>query len=62
MGGGSNVNRVIKEAGALGIDVHVIALGRPTRGGPSPATAESPRVVEVKTSAEDGSAPEPQDQ
>jgi K+-sensing histidine kinase KdpD len=25
-GGGSNVTRVIKEAGALGIDVHVIAL------------------------------------
>jgi two-component system, OmpR family, sensor histidine kinase KdpD len=63
MGGGSNVNRVIKEAGALGIDVHVIALGKPPRDGPSqPSAAESPRVVEVKTSAEDDSALRSEDQ
>jgi two-component system sensor histidine kinase KdpD len=29
MGGGSNVQRVIREAGTLGIDVHVIALRQP---------------------------------
>jgi two-component system, OmpR family, sensor histidine kinase KdpD len=28
-GGGSKVNRIIREAGALGIDVHVIALRKP---------------------------------
>ncbi len=30
-GGGSNVARVIREAGPLGIDVHVIALHKPPR-------------------------------
>ncbi len=61
--GGSNVNRVIKEAGGLGIDVHVIALGKAQREGPPRASAdESPRVVEVKASAEDRPAPGPEDQ
>jgi two-component system, OmpR family, sensor histidine kinase KdpD len=53
IGGGSNVNRVLKEAGALGIDVHVIALGKPPPDGPAAASAESPRIVGVKASAED---------
>ena len=34
-GGGSNVTRVIREAGALGIDVHVIALHKTPTAGPS---------------------------
>jgi two-component system, OmpR family, sensor histidine kinase KdpD len=33
-GGGSNVMRVLREAGPLGIDVHVIALHRPPRSQP----------------------------
>jgi len=38
-GGGSNVTRVIREAGALGIDVHVIALRKTSIAGPSEETA-----------------------
>jgi hypothetical protein len=30
-GGGSNVMRVLREAGPLGIDVHVIVLSKPPR-------------------------------
>jgi two-component system, OmpR family, sensor histidine kinase KdpD len=42
-GGGSNVTRVIKEAGALGVDVHVIALRKTPPTGPSgPGSAEVP--------------------
>jgi two-component system sensor histidine kinase KdpD len=63
MGGGSNVNRVIREAGALGIDVHVMALSKSRRDEPAGASAaESPRMVEVKTSAEDGSDPGSEDE
>ena len=48
-GGGSNVTRVIKEAGALGIDVHVIALRKAPRSGPSEETAaERPDLIEVR--------------
>ena len=36
LGGGSNVARVIKQAGALGVDVHVIALRKEPRAAPSP--------------------------
>jgi two-component system, OmpR family, sensor histidine kinase KdpD len=39
--GGSNVNRVIREAGALGIDVHVIALRKTPDAGPPPRSAEA---------------------
>jgi len=40
-GGGSNVGRVIREAGALGIDVHVIALRKaPDAAPPETSTAE----------------------
>jgi two-component system sensor histidine kinase KdpD len=39
-GGGSRVTRVIREAGALGIDVHVIALRKPD----APPPAERPAV------------------
>jgi len=35
IGGGSNVTRVIREAGALDIDVHVIALRKASRAAPS---------------------------
>jgi two-component system sensor histidine kinase KdpD len=35
LGGGSNVTRVIREAGALDIDVHVIALRKASRAAPS---------------------------
>jgi two-component system sensor histidine kinase KdpD len=38
-GGGSNVTRVIREAGALGIDVHVIALRKTPTADPSEQTA-----------------------
>jgi two-component system sensor histidine kinase KdpD len=49
-GGGSNVTRVIREAGALGVDVHVIALRKTAPTGPSgPGSAEVP----------DNSLPEP---
>ena len=39
-GGGSNVTRVIREAGALGIDVHVIALRKALPGAPSDENAD----------------------
>jgi two-component system, OmpR family, sensor histidine kinase KdpD len=39
-GGGSRVTRIIREAGALGIDVHVIALRKPD----APPPAERPAV------------------
>ncbi len=47
-GGGSNVTRVIREAGALGVDVHVIALRKTPAAGP--ADAGRPSVVQVATS------------
>ena len=57
-GGGSNVTRVIREAGALGIDVHVIALRKTPPAGPSQArAAEESRLVEVSTPG--GSDPAP---
>jgi hypothetical protein len=34
-GGGSNVARIIREAGAFGIDVHVIARTELSSGGPA---------------------------
>jgi len=59
LGGGSNVARVIKQAGALGVDVHVIALRKELRAAPSEPTpspqssAERPGlVVQVSTPAE----------
>ena len=56
-GGGSNVTRVIREAGPLGIDVHVIALRKaPPAGLPEPRAAEQSRLVEVTTS-QDGDPP-----
>ncbi len=44
-GGGSNVTRVIKEAGALGIDVHVIALRNTPTAGPSKEMAAGRPIV-----------------
>ena len=40
LGGGSNVTRVIREAGALDVDVHVIALRKASRAAPSEPRAE----------------------
>ncbi len=42
-GGGSNVTRVIREAGPLGIDVHVIALRKPPA---QPAGEPAPRAAQ----------------
>jgi two-component system sensor histidine kinase KdpD len=51
-GGGSNVTRVIREAGALGIDVHVIALRKAPADEPSGEGAdERPALVELRASA-----------
>jgi two-component system, OmpR family, sensor histidine kinase KdpD len=54
-GGGSNVTRVIREAGPLGIDVHVIALRKEPRARSAEPRAaeqsrEQSRLVEVTTS------------
>jgi two-component system sensor histidine kinase KdpD len=38
-GGGSRVKRIIDEAGALGVDVHVIALRNTPQGGPAGSSA-----------------------
>ena len=58
IGGGSNVTRVIRQAGPLGIDVHVIALRKAPIAGPAEETgAERPGLVEVRASAADDSAP-----
>jgi two-component system, OmpR family, sensor histidine kinase KdpD len=63
LGGGSRVSRVIKEAGALGIDVHVIALHKAPREGPTEETADnSHRLVQVRTSEQADSARDPEDQ
>ena len=61
--GGSNVKRVIDEAGALGIDVHVIALHKAPRDGPTEETAGGARrLVEVRTSGEADAVLDPEDQ
>jgi hypothetical protein len=39
------VTRVIREAGALGIDVHVIALRKTPTAGPSEETAAARPIV-----------------
>ena len=60
-GGGSNVTRVIREAGPLGIDVHVIALRKAAPAGASePRAAEDSRLVQVSTSGLDDPAPGPE--
>lgn len=59
-GGGSNVTRVIREAGPLGIDVHVIALRKTPPAQPSLApAAEASRRMEVSTSGDGDAVPEP---
>jgi two-component system, OmpR family, sensor histidine kinase KdpD len=63
LGGGSRVSRVLKEAGALGIDVHVIALHKAPREGPTEEMADSShRLVQVRTSDQADSARDPEDQ
>jgi hypothetical protein len=60
-GGGSNVTRVIREAGPLGIDVHVMALRKaPPAGTPEPRAAEQSHLVEVSTSQDGDPAPGPE--
>jgi hypothetical protein len=50
------VTRVIREAGALGIDVHVIALRKTSTAGPSEETAaRRAGPAGVSTSDTDGS-------
>jgi two-component system sensor histidine kinase KdpD len=57
-GGGSRVKRVIDEAGALNIDVHVIALRKTSPADPpGPDPTERPGLVQVATSAEGDSPP-----
>jgi two-component system, OmpR family, sensor histidine kinase KdpD len=45
VGGGSNVTKVLREAGPLGIDVHVIALHKPPR---TPAAAKARQDAQVR--------------
>jgi two-component system, OmpR family, sensor histidine kinase KdpD len=57
-GGGSNVTRVIREAGPLGIDVHVMALRKTSAAEPSEETAVGrPSLVEARASEADSSDP-----
>jgi len=55
--GGSNVTRVIREAGPLGIDVHVIALRRASAAEPSGETAGRRGLVEDRPAEADSSDP-----
>jgi len=60
--GGSNVQRVIREAGAVGIDVHVIAQREPAHPGEDRAgedRAGEDRAAEEHAAEERGGAPEP---
>ena len=60
-GGGSNVTRVLREAGSLGIDVHVIALRKgPPAGPPEPRAAQASRLVEASTPGPGDQAPGPE--
>jgi two-component system, OmpR family, sensor histidine kinase KdpD len=57
-GGGSNVTRVIREAGALGIDVHVIALRKePGAEAAGETAAGRPGLAGVRASEADSSDP-----
>jgi hypothetical protein len=52
------VTRVIREAGPLGIDVHVIALRKTSAAEPPEVTAAGrPSLVEVRASEVDTSDP-----
>jgi len=63
LAGGSRVKRIIQEAGPLGIDVHVIALHKAPRAGPTEQTADTARrLVQVRTSAEADLVLDPEDQ
>ena len=56
-GGGSNVARVLREAGPLGIDVHVIALRKtPPAGPPRDNAAGHPGLIKATVPDESGSA------
>jgi two-component system, OmpR family, sensor histidine kinase KdpD len=57
-GGGSNVGRILREAGALGIDVHVIAVRKAAAAEPAGEPAARPRLVELRAPADDGSDPD----
>ena len=63
LAGGSRVKRILQEAGPLGIDVHVIALHKAPRAGPTEETDDQARrLVQVRTSEEADSVPDPEDQ
>jgi two-component system, OmpR family, sensor histidine kinase KdpD len=63
LAGGSRVKRILQEAGPLGIDVHVIALHKAPRAGPTEQTADTARrLVQVRTSAEADLVLDPEDQ
>jgi hypothetical protein len=47
-GGGSDVTRVMREAGPLGVDVHVIALRKTPAASPDSAGGH-PGIIEVTT-------------
>jgi two-component system, OmpR family, sensor histidine kinase KdpD len=63
LAGGSRVKRIIQEVGPLGIDVHVIALHKAPRAGPTEETADTARrLVQVRTSEEADLVLDPEDQ
>jgi two-component system, OmpR family, sensor histidine kinase KdpD len=63
LAGGSRVKRIIQEVGPLGIDVHVIALHKAPREGPTEETADATRrLVQVRTPEEAESVLDPEDQ
>jgi two-component system sensor histidine kinase KdpD len=63
LAGGSRVKRIIQEVGPLGIDVHVIALHKAPREGPTEETADpARRLVQVRTPEEADSVLDPEDQ
>jgi two-component system sensor histidine kinase KdpD len=63
LAGGSRVKRIIQEVGPLGIDVHVIALHKAPREGPTEETADpARRLVQVRTPEEAESVLDPEDQ
>jgi hypothetical protein len=60
IGGGSKVARILREAGALGIDVHVIALRKPSATdppAPPPAATLPSAAPDQRPAASPGLAP-----
>jgi two-component system sensor histidine kinase KdpD len=63
IGGGSKVARILREAGALGIDVHVIALRKPSatdppaQSSPAPSPAQSSPAPSTSAATPPSAAP-----